>query len=110
MIITYFQIGRMIVKDEQQGNERAGYATETLKKLSRFLTGNFGRGYSVDNLQNMRAFFLEYRNYGTPYSISETLSANYESPSRNLNKAFNLSWSHYVQLKSKIKVNEISMK
>jgi hypothetical protein len=43
MVITYFQIGRMIVKDEQQGNERAGYATETLKKLSRFLTGNFGR-------------------------------------------------------------------
>lgn len=98
MVITYFQIGRMIVEDEQKGKERADYATETLKKLSRFLTANFGRGYSVDNLQNMRTFFLEYGKYETLSRISDPAAANYETPYSNLKSSFNLSWSHYVQL------------
>jgi len=49
MLLTYFEIGRMIVEDEQNGKERADYAKETLKILSKLLNSEFGRGFSVDN-------------------------------------------------------------
>ena len=80
MVHTYFEIGRTIVDDEQQGKERAAYGSATLKELSKKLTERFGKGFSVDNLQNMRQFYLTY--------------SNYETVSRN----FILSWSHYLIL------------
>jgi len=98
MVFTYFQIGRMIVEDEQNGNERAAYAMETLKKLSQHLTKHFGRGYSVDNLQNMRIFFKEYGKYETPSRILKMNESNSETLFRNLPVELNLSWSHYLQL------------
>ena len=58
---TYFHIGRLIIDFEQQGSSRAGYAKETLLKLSHKLSGKLGRGYSVDNLENMRNFYLSYK-------------------------------------------------
>ena len=51
MIITYFEIGRMIIDDEQHGKERAEYSKETIKNLSKELTKEFGKGYSITNLQ-----------------------------------------------------------
>ncbi len=84
MVFTYYHVGKMIVEDEQDGSERASYAKQTLKVLSTSLTKEFGRGYSVDNLESMRMFYIEYGN-------SETLSRISEFP-------FKLSWSHYVQL------------
>ncbi len=69
MVHTYYQIGYLIVEHQQEGKERAKYAAETLKFLSKELTKEFGKGFSVDNLQNMRLFFLTYQN-----RISETLS------------------------------------
>jgi len=80
MVYTYYEIGRMIVEDEQQGKERAAYGRQVLKELSKELTANFGKGFSVDNLQNMRQFYLSY-------SIYETTS-----------RKFVLSWSHYIKL------------
>jgi hypothetical protein len=56
MVLTYFEIGRMIVQDEQHGKTRAEYAKETLKNLSRELTKEFGKGFSERNLENMRNF------------------------------------------------------
>lgn len=53
MLLTYFEIGKIIVENEQGGKDRAEYAKETLKNLSKQLTKEFGRGYSVDNLQWM---------------------------------------------------------
>jgi len=50
MLLTYFEIGRMIVEDEQGGSERADYAKNVLKSLSTDLTKEFGNGYSIDNL------------------------------------------------------------
>lgn len=84
MVMTYFEIGRMIVEHEQDGAKRAGYAKETLKLLSQKLTAEFGRGFSVDNLQRMRSFYLMYKKSGTLSRISP--------------KIFQLSWSHYVFL------------
>jgi len=49
-VITNFEIGRIIVEHEQSGNERTQYGKETLQIVSKELSGEFGRGYSVDNL------------------------------------------------------------
>lgn len=60
MVRTYFEIGRNIVEHEQKGEARAGYGEETLKQLSAELTREFGRGFSVTNLKQMRTFFVQY--------------------------------------------------
>ncbi|MFM2157368.1 MAG: hypothetical protein RL516_2117 [Bacteroidota bacterium] len=62
MVLTYFEIGRMIVEYEQNGKMRADYAKETLKILSDKLTDQFGKGYSIDNLERIRKFYLIYNN------------------------------------------------
>ncbi|MBR6200763.1 MAG: hypothetical protein IKQ61_10955 [Spirochaetales bacterium] len=80
MVYTYFEIGKYIVEYEQNGNDRAQYGKSILKNLSIRLSTRFGKGYSEDNLSNMRKFYLCYQ-------ISET-------PSRK----FTLSWSHYLKL------------
>lgn len=90
MVYTYYHIGKIIVEDEQSGSERASYAKQTLKILSLKLNQEYGKGYSVDNLEYMRLFYIEYR-------ISET-------PSRISDIPFKLSWSHYVQL---LKIKEL---
>ncbi len=87
MVLTYFQVGKIIVEDEQKGNLKAKYGERTLRELSTKLTAEFGRGFSVQNLENMRNF---YRAFG----ISQTAS-----------RKFVLSWSHYVFL-SKIDEDE----
>ena len=90
MVYTYFEIGRMIIEDEQQGKTRADYGKHILKDLSKRLTEKFGKGFSVDNLQNMRQFYKSY-------SIYETAS-----------RKFILSWSHYLILMRIDNLNERS--
>ena len=55
-VLTNFEIGRRIVEHEQKGENRAAYGAELLKELSSRLTQEFGRGFSVVNLSNMRRF------------------------------------------------------
>ena len=82
MIQTYFEIGRLIVEEEQHGNIRAEYGKETLKNLSIKLTANYGKGFSQRNLEQMRQFYLVYST-----QIPQTPSAK-----------FSLSYSHYLFL------------
>lgn len=77
MVLTYFEIGRMIVEYEQNGKIRAEYATETLKILSEKLTKQFGKGYSIDNLSRIRKFYLIYNN-----RISESVIRKFENASK----------------------------
>ena len=60
MVATYFLIGRQIIEHEQAGNKRAQYAKNILPLLSEQLKKQFGKGFSVDNLENMRKFYLLY--------------------------------------------------
>ena len=60
MVSSYYEIGQYIVEDEQSGKERAVYSKATLKNLSEQLTNEFGRGFSLQNLRNMRHFYLVY--------------------------------------------------
>ena len=70
MTASYWEIGRRIVEFEQGGEERAGYGEQLLAQLSADLTARFGRGFSADNLEIMRRFYVAY----PPAEISETLS------------------------------------
>ncbi|MFA7091194.1 MAG: PDDEXK nuclease domain-containing protein [Arcobacteraceae bacterium] len=80
MTQTYYEIGKRIVEEEQGGVARAEYGRALLKSLSNELTKEFGNGFSIDNLKNMRRFYLCFQK-------SETLSHQ-----------FKLSWSHYIFL------------
>jgi predicted nuclease of restriction endonuclease-like (RecB) superfamily len=61
MVAAYWEIGRVIVEEEQQGQERAEYGKGLLVELSQRLTAEFGRGFDRTNLQKMRAFYLTYQ-------------------------------------------------
>lgn len=80
LLLTYWQIGKLIVENEQQGKERAEYGKYTLKNLSQKLTLEFGKGFDYTNLSNMRKFY-------NAFPIVDTLSQQ-------------LSWSHYRLLSS----------
>lgn len=58
MVYTYYEIGRMIVEDEQEGKSRAEYGKQTIKELSVKLTDEFGKGFSERNIEQMRQFYL----------------------------------------------------
>jgi predicted nuclease of restriction endonuclease-like (RecB) superfamily len=60
MVQTYWEIGRLIVEDEQQGKIRASYGKQQLEQLSSQLTEVFGKGFDSRNLRNMRFFYLAY--------------------------------------------------
>ena len=109
---AYWEIGRRIIEYEQSGEERAEYGHQLLKNLSYDLTKNFGRGFSADNLESMRLFYLTY----SLIEISETVSRKFdleksETSSRKLNdeffsERFPLPWSHYVMLVRRIKEDD----
>ncbi|WP_394772349.1 YhcG family protein [Mucilaginibacter sp.] len=60
LLETYWQIGKLIVEDEQQGNAKAQYGKATLKNLSQALAQEFGKGYDYSNLTNMRNFYMAF--------------------------------------------------
>lgn len=61
MVEAYWQIGKSIV-EEQDGSERAEYGAGLLKELSRQMTQDFGKGFTVTNLKYMRQFYLAFPN------------------------------------------------
>lgn len=60
MVAAYWQVGQVIVEEEQRGKHRAGYGQHLLAELSPRLQGQFGRGFDPSNLSMMRAFYLAY--------------------------------------------------
>jgi len=78
MVKAYWEIGRVIVEEEQAGERRAEYGKALIAGISTLLKQKFGRGFSERNIEQMRRFYLEFKNL-------QTLSAE-------------LSWSHYCLL------------
>lgn len=62
IVEAYWNIGRMIVEEEQQGKEKAEYGEALLRSLSERLTSEFGKGFSVSYLFSFRQFFLAFEN------------------------------------------------
>ena len=99
-LMTFYSIGRWIVEEQQQGKSRAKYGQQVIKRLSEALTEQYGRGFSVDTLENARKFFLIYQD-----RISETVFRKFaveksETVFSIFEKElpFTLPWSHYLQL------------
>ena len=114
MTVTYWEIGRRIVEYEQGGRKRAEYGAELIDRLSADLTQRFGRGFSRQNLQYMRQFYLAFPRNAIRQTVSsksrpnirQTASGKSETVSRisrvgSLAAAFPLPWSHYVLLVGK---------
>lgn len=79
MVYAYFEIGRMIVEEEQHGENRAAYGKQLLKELSAYLTSRFGKGYSAENLKLMRRFYSIDADRAVNYKCDEEGTAlNYE--------------------------------
>jgi predicted nuclease of restriction endonuclease-like (RecB) superfamily len=76
--ITYWNIGKIIVEDELNGNYRADYGKEVLKELSKKLTEEFGKGFDIRNLRRMKQFYVYFKKW-------DSVSAE-------------LSWTHYRHL------------
>jgi predicted nuclease of restriction endonuclease-like (RecB) superfamily len=79
MVQTYFELGRRIVEQEQEGKEEADYGDFILDRLSHDLTIEFGKGFSKRNLELIRKFYLTYKIAKSPISQS-------------------ISWTHYLHL------------
>lgn len=95
MVYAYYEIGKIIVKEEQKGKQRAAYGTQLMNELSAYLTRMYGKGFSVGNLKNIRQF---YRVYSTD-QIGETVFSQFENlPMVDTGRRFFLSWSHYLKL------------
>lgn len=78
MVQAYWQIGRELVEEEQRGAARAGYGQHLLELLSAQLSSEFGRGFDVSNLRNMRVFY-------SAFPIQDAVRPE-------------LSWTHYRML------------
>lgn len=117
MVMCYYQIGRMIVEDEQKGKPRAEYGEKTLQALSERLTERFGKGFSYRNLRLFRQFYQTYSpNLGNgksaiaklpdgeetmiwPSPIAKSKTGEERLGNNNLPlPSFELSWTHYLQL------------
>lgn len=62
MLFAYWSIGQLIVENEQDGNKNASYGKATLENLSKKLSKEFGVGFTIRNLRNMRKFYLLFQN------------------------------------------------
>lgn len=99
-LMTYYGLGYWIVEEQQAGEQRADYGKKVIQTLSDALSAEFGKGFSVDTLENARKFYLNYQG-----RISETLFRKFiKEKSDTLFRIsgedvpFTLSWSHYLQL------------
>lgn len=79
MIEAYWKVGKRIVEEEQNGEDRAEYGSELIKTVSTELTKDLGRGFSETNIRNFRKFYLTFLDFN---QIQQTVSAK-------------LSWSHF---------------
>ena len=123
LLQTYWQIGKLIIEDEQQGKAKANYGEATLKTLATQLTLEFGKGFDDSNLRNMRSFYkafpirdalrheLSWTHYRLlsrldtepkrNYYLQESIAANWNS--RNLQRQINsLAFERVLEHKTEI--------
>ncbi|GGA85740.1 hypothetical protein GCM10008015_28080 [Flavobacterium palustre] len=74
MVEAYWEIGKRIVEQEQNGDKKAAYGESVLKELSISLTAEFGKGFSSANLRNFRQFYLTYPENSICYALRSKLS------------------------------------
>ena len=99
MTATYWLIGHRIVEFEQSGEERAAYGSALIERLANDLTPLFGRGFSRQNIHNMRLFYISYPSDKIFQTVSGKSNVNsIEGQLKELLTVFPLPWSAYVRL------------
>ena len=104
LVVRNWLIGRRIVEQEQAGKERAEYGKQILKLASRTLTEEFGKGFGLTNLKNMRSFYLTFSNLRIGQAMLDQFkiahSSIYQASYDDFPIPFypNLSWLHYERL------------
>lgn len=88
MVQAYWQIGRVIVEEEQRGKVQADYGTALIKTLARKLAQDFGKGVNETNLNYMRQFYLAF-------PIPHALRGKSGIDIRDVGIRPELSWTHY---------------
>lgn len=91
MVDAYWHIGKLLVDEEQQGKQRAEYGKQLIQDISRKLTAEFGKGFSAQNLWNMRQFYQKFSSMRRELQVEE--GAEILSALRR-----ELSWTHYKVL------------
>ena len=74
MIEAYWQTGKRIVQEEQGGANKAAYGEQILEELSKALSAEFGKGFSLANLRNFRQFYLTFPTEEKRYALRSELS------------------------------------
>ena len=106
-VLSNWLIGREIVEEEQQGQQRAAYGETLLKNLAKQLKQDFGAGYSYPNLKFIRQFYLAFPQLLTEEQIGYAVRSQFLPISQiiNLSQSWhtgqlnpNLSWTHYRTL------------
>jgi len=98
MIEAYWNVGRRIVEEEQNGKQHADYGTFLIKELSVQLSNEFGKGFSETNLRNFRQFYLIFPdNTAIHYAVRSKLQSadNQTKPSIPATLRRELTWTHY---------------
>lgn len=75
MVYSYYEVGRLIVEEEQNGEHSAEYGNAILRQLSKSLTKNLGKEFSVGKLKLMRRFYVVY----SQDQIGQKVSAQFEN-------------------------------
>ncbi|MGG9963832.1 PDDEXK nuclease domain-containing protein [Ferruginibacter sp. SUN106] len=101
MVMAYWEIGKRIVEEEQQGKKRAGYGEALIKELSKRLTADFGKGFDERELRKIRQLYLLFsiRDPASPELLKEQLKKRQTGVSSVFSKIYalrrELSWTHY---------------
>ena len=82
-VLTYWQVGRRIVEEEQQGERRAEYGAQIINVLSANLRRTYAKGYTSRDLRAYRQFYLCFNDLEIWYS-----------------RVPNLTWTHFRTLLS----------
>ncbi len=99
-LLTYYSLGRWIVEEQQNGQDRAKYGRQVLKTLSKRLQAEFKKGFSVDTLENVRKFYLTYKDRISEPVFRKFAIEKSEPLVRILGDElpFTLPWTHYLVL------------
>ena len=100
MLTAYWHIGREIVEEEQKGATRAEYGKALIKELSEQLIKDFGPGYGVSTLRDMRQFYLIYSDQDSTSPIHHTVCGELKADSPRPNN--HLPIHHAVRVKFNI--------
>ena len=98
-LMTNYALGRWIVEEQQNGEDRAKYGDRVIDRLSEALTEEFGRGYSRETLRNARKFYLIFQDRISQTLFTEFAIRKSQTMFGKLKELpFTLPWSHYLIL------------